>query len=203
MADEILTGVSRETIHRLQTLAGELEKWSKRINLIGPGTGGDIWHRHILDSMQILHHGCGAKIWIDIGSGAGLPGMVIATALADQSDSECHLVESNRKKTAFLRSVRPLVAPRASIYDMRIEDAVSQLPVPDVVTARAVASLDQLFEWTACWHPAQPRYLLPKGRGYQKEIEDSQKRWSYCCSVHPSRIDPESVILDLTRVTRL
>ncbi|MEM0899365.1 MAG: 16S rRNA (guanine(527)-N(7))-methyltransferase RsmG [Pseudomonadota bacterium] len=189
--------VSRETFDRLNTYAYQLTRWSKAINLIGASTEADLWDRHILDSLQLLQIAGPAKKWVDLGSGAGLPGMVIACALADVTGSTVSLVESNAKKTAFLRSMRPAVAPQTEIHTMRVEDYIRTTNTPEIVTARALASLSQLFQWVSPWLNQKPLLILPKGRGYEKELSDTDANWSYDLTVHQSRIDPESVVLKI------
>lgn len=194
--------VSRETMERLKAYANDLSKWAKRINLIGPGTGQDIWSRHILDSLQLITHAPNAKTWLDFGSGAGLPGMVLAIAFDNDEERQVTLVESNRKKTAFLRTMKAQYAKRAIIRDERIETFVSSHSAPDVITARAVAPLITLFDWLAPWSDGDSVCLFPKGRGYEKELDDSAHYWRYDSTVHPSRIDPDSVVLEIRNLNR-
>lgn len=200
-------GVSRETLEHLRVYAEQLSKWSKRINLIGPGTVSDIWDRHIADSWQLPALFPDADHWVDLGTGAGLPGMVIAIAaeqhLAQSAGCRVELVESNRKKTAFLRAIKPLVAPHARIHDMRLEDAIPTIDRPVIVTARALASLDQLLAWTEGWLSQGTIGLFPKGRGFQQEIELARSRWAFECAIHQSSIDPDSVILEIRSLRSL
>lgn len=194
-------GVSRETLERLVVYAEQLARWSKTINLIGPGTAQDIWSRHILDSLQMVGVASGLNLskgeiplqWVDFGTGAGLPGMVIASL----GEYHVTMVESNRKKTAFLRNVKPMVAPYATIIDQRIEEFVIEAPAPSIVSARAVAHLSTLFDWLAPWLGTEMVLLFPKGREYEKELAESRVHWHYDCTVHPSAIDPQSVILEI------
>lgn len=199
--------VSRETIERLERYASELSKWSKRINLIGPSTVDAIWQRHIADSWQLVALYPDAQHWVDLGTGAGLPGMVIAahceTLRSAQNSARIDLVESNRKKTAFLRAVMPVVAPSAHIHDRRLEDAIPTIPKPDIVTARALASLDQLIDWNKEWLLQGTRGVFPKGRGFQEEIDVARSHWHFECAIHKSMIDAESVILEISNVRSL
>lgn len=194
--------VSRETIERLKRYAAELSRWSKRINLIGLSTADAIWERHIADSWQLLTLYPDVDHWVDLGTGAGLPGMVIAAHSETRRENAPHarvdLVESNRKKTAFLRAVKPIVAPSAIVHDMRLEDAIPTIAKPDIVTARALASLDQLLDWNASWLCQGTMGVFPKGRGFKEEIAIAQSRWRFECAIHKSIIDPESVILEIS-----
>lgn len=199
--------VSRETIARLRRYAEELSRWSKRINLIGPSTVDAIWERHIADSWQLVSLFPQAKHWVDLGTGAGLPGMVIAahceTKRLEDPDMRVDLVESNRKKTAFLRAVKPHIAPSTIIHDRRLEDAIPTIPRPDIVTARALASLDQLLSWNADWLMQGTRGVFPKGRGFQEEIYIAQSQWQFECVIHKSMIDADSVILEISDLRAL
>src|SRR5262245_11171456 len=135
-----LVTVSRETSLRLDQLVSLLLKWQAKINLVAPSTLGHVWTRHVADSLQLLRLAPQAHAWVDLGSGGGFPGLVLACALADKPPATVHLVESNAKKAAFLReAVRTLTLP-ALVHAMRIKDFVQGFAeTPDVVTARALA----------------------------------------------------------------
>ncbi len=119
-----LTPVSRETLERLDRFVALLLDWQGRMNLIAPSTIPTIWTRHIADSLQLLDLARNARIWIDLGSGAGFPGMVIACALADTPGATVHLVESTKKKAAFLSEAQQVTGAPAKIYPERIETFV-------------------------------------------------------------------------------
>jgi 16S rRNA (guanine527-N7)-methyltransferase len=116
--------VSRETWARLDSLVAVLLKWQDTTNLIAPSTLGEIWTRHIADSLQLLMIVPQARAWVDLGSGGGFPGLVIACAMADYSGAEIHLVESNQKKSAFLREAARILNVPAIVHARRIEDFV-------------------------------------------------------------------------------
>ncbi|QKV20706.1 16S rRNA (guanine(527)-N(7))-methyltransferase RsmG [Oricola thermophila] len=195
---EILANVSRETRTRLEDYAALYEKWSSRINLTAPSTQKDFWRRHVADSAQLLEIAPDARHWVDLGSGGGFPGMVIAILLQDVPGARVELVESNRKKTAFLQAVKACCAPSAVVHSARIEDVVSRIAAPEIVTARALAGLPKLFDLSSDWLQHGSRALFHKGRGYAGEIEESRAKWTFDLVRHGSRIDPESVILDIT-----
>lgn len=194
---ELFPSVSRETRERLEKYAELYEKWSPRINLTASSTHRDFWTRHIADSAQLVDLAPDARHWVDLGSGGGFPGMVIAIVLADTPGANVELVESNRKKTGFLLAVKAAAAPRARVHSQRIEAFVAANPPPDIVTARALAALPALLEMTAPWLGAGSRGLFHKGRGYAGEIEESRAKWEFDLVHHQSRIDAESVILDI------
>ena len=140
------TDVSRETLEKFQIYYDFLLAWQKKINLIGRGTEKEIWRRHFLDSAQLLplvkkHTALPeGRTWLDIGTGAGFPGLVLALL-----GEEVSLVEPNSKKCAFLRTVLRETEAKAKIYNSKIED-LSPFPV-DLVTARALTSIDRLIAW--------------------------------------------------------
>src|SRR5579862_5228454 len=119
-----LTPVSRETVARLDRFVGLLLEWQQRINLIAPSTEPILWTRHIADSLQLIPLAPEARIWVDLGSGGGFPGLVIACALADKPGARVHLVESSTKKAAFLREAARATGAPAHIHTVRIEDFV-------------------------------------------------------------------------------
>ncbi|MAS05900.1 MAG: 16S rRNA (guanine(527)-N(7))-methyltransferase RsmG [Ahrensia sp.] len=192
--------VSRETRRRLDDFAALYEKWSPRINLTAPSTQSDFWRRHVGDSAQLVDLAPDASHWVDLGSGGGFPGMVIAILLQDVPGTRVELVESNRKKTAFLQAVKARCAPSAIIHPARIEDVTGRIRDPEIVTARALAPLPKLLDLTAPWLQDGARALFHKGRGYASEIEDSHAKWTFDLVRHESRIDAESVILDITNL---
>jgi len=200
LPDGLPENVSRETRRRLDDFAALYEKWSPRINLTAPSTQSDFWRRHVGDSAQLVGLAPDATHWVDLGSGGGFPGMVIAILLQDVPSARVELVESNRKKTAFLQAVKARCAPSAIIHSARIEDVTGRVRNPEIVTARALAPLPKLLDLTAPWLQDGARALFHKGRGYASEIEDSHAKWTFDLVRHESRIDAESVILDITNL---
>jgi len=195
-----LARVSRETRQRLEDYAALYEKWSPRINLTAPSTQKDFWRRHVGDSAQLIDLAPEARHWVDLGSGGGFPGMVIAILMQDMPGSRVELVESNRKKTAFLQAVKAQCAPSAVIHPARIEDVVGRIAAPQIVTARALAALPKLLDMTEPWLRGDARALFHKGRGYAAEIEESRAKWGFDLIIHESRIDPDSVVLEMANL---
>jgi 16S rRNA (guanine527-N7)-methyltransferase len=189
--------VSRETFLRLVAFQELFLKWSARINLAAPSTLTDVWNRHVLDSAQLLVLAPEARYWLDLGSGGGFPGAVIAILLRDNPPNRIDLVESNRKKAAFLQSALGPLGPKIHIHPTRIEAVYGALPVPNVVTARALAPLPLLLKLAAPWLTAGARALFHKGRDYRREVEESAAEWSFDLIERPSRLDPEGVVLDI------
>ncbi|MEX0954728.1 MAG: 16S rRNA (guanine(527)-N(7))-methyltransferase RsmG [Rhizobiaceae bacterium] len=196
---ERVTGsVSRETFERLTAFQALFEKWSARINLAAPSTLPGMWSRHILDSAQIWPMAPDAKTWLDLGSGGGFPGIVLAILLRERPGASLAMVESSRKKAAFLRSAVAQAAAPAVVHAARIEDFALRNPgTVDVVTARALAPLPALLGLARPWLEAGATAIFHKGRDYRREIEESRDAWQFDLVEHPSVIDAASVILEI------
>ena len=141
-----LLSVSRETEDRFAVYAALLERWQRVKNLVAPSTLPDIWTRHIADSAQIVPLAPGALRWVDMGSGAGFPGLVVAILLAGRPGAEVHLIEANARKCAFLREATRACEAPAIVHNGRVEDVLPTLMAVDVLTARALAPLPRLVE---------------------------------------------------------
>jgi 16S rRNA (guanine527-N7)-methyltransferase len=192
-----LVPVSRETLARLEAYADLLTRWSARINLVGRDTLTDLWRRHILDSAQ-LHRfiPSGAQNLIDLGSGAGLPGLVLAILGVPGVE----LVEADSRKSAFLREAARVTGAEVTIRPCRIQ-AVPPHPV-DVVTARACAPLDGLLDLAALFLAPDTLCLFPKGERFSEELTLARKAWTMNVSVEQSLSDRRGVVLRLQQVAR-
>ena len=195
--------VSRETSDRLRLLADLLVKWNPKINLVSRSTLETLWTRHILDSAQIfslIPHP--VAHWVDIGSGGGFPGLVIAI-LAAESDSEqkTTLIESDQRKCAFLRTVLRETSVPATVISKRIEAAEPQRA--DVLSARALADLSQLCAFAERHLQPKGTALFPKGVTWQKELHKAEESWSFVYDVVTSKSEPEAVILKLGDIRRV
>src|SRR5262249_34425636 len=147
-----LTPVSRETLDRLDRFVATLLTWQRRINLIAPASVSEIWTRHVADSLQLLSLAPAARLWLDLGSGGGFPGLGIACALCETPGARVHLVESNGKKAAFLREAVRVTGAPAIVHQARIEHMGTKLDESiEIVTARALAPLSDLLELAAPW----------------------------------------------------
>jgi 16S rRNA (guanine527-N7)-methyltransferase len=189
--------VSRETFDRLARFEGLFLKWNRRINLAAPSTLGNVWQRHILDSAQLMPLAPVASHWLDLGAGGGFPGLVVALLLKERGGS-IDLVESNRKKASFLQAVIGEFGLPARVIARRIEESPGLTASADVVTARALAPLPALLDLAAPWLTAGSRGLFHKGRDYRAEVEESTHRWAFDLVEHRSRVDPQSVILEIS-----
>jgi len=198
-----LTPVSRETAERLDRFVDLLLAWQKTTNLISPATVPRLWTRHVADSLQLLDLAPGAKVWIDLGSGGGFPGLPIACALADTPGAVVHLVESNAKKAAFLReAVRVTQAP-AIVHAERGEKFVDSYAGPvDVIAARAVAPLKLLLGITFPLLQAGCLGIFPKGQDVATELTEATKYWNINHKVASSRTDPGGRIVIIDALAR-
>ena len=192
--------VSRETKEKLELLEHELRRWQAIKNLVGPATLGQIWDRHIIDSLQLLDLAPEARTWLDLGSGAGFPGLVLAIAGAERGLT-VHLVESNSRKCAFLRHIARLAGVSAKVHEARLETVIPGfIGQADVVSARALAALPLLLEWTEPLLKAGTIGLFPKGRDAEIELTEARKRWTFAADILPSRTDSEARILRITSI---
>jgi 16S rRNA (guanine527-N7)-methyltransferase len=191
-----LTPVSRETTALLDRFAGFLLPWTQKTNLIARSTIPTVWTRHIADSLQLLALAPDAECWVDLGSGAGFPGIVIACALADRAGAVVHLVESNGKKATFLREAANHLQISAVVHAVRIEEFVKNSGLrPDVVTARALAPLDHLLHLAGPLLKTGAQGLFPKGQDVEGELTRASKYWNIDTELIPSRTSPEGRIL--------
>ncbi|MBE9552058.1 MAG: 16S rRNA (guanine(527)-N(7))-methyltransferase RsmG [Proteobacteria bacterium] len=189
--------VSRETLARLESYAELLEKWNRRINLVGRGTIDDLWRRHMLDSAQLLPLiPESAESLVDLGSGAGFPGLVLAIC----GVKNVHLIESDRKKCAFLREASRETGAPVTIHNKRIEEIESFQA--DVVTARALAPLPKLLDMAAPFAKKHCILLFLKGKHVDRELTDATKGWNMRVDRIPSHTDPEGTILRLEAISR-
>ena len=192
-----LTGVSRETLGRLSAYVELLTAWNRRINLVGRATIGDVWRRHILDSAQLWPLlPPSARHLIDLGTGAGFPGLVLAILGVPGVE----LVEADSRKCAFLREAERIAAAGVTIRPCRIE-AVPPHPV-DLVTARACAPLDRLLDLAGPFLAPGSECLFLKGERVGEELTLARKHWTMRASLIQSRSDPRGVVLRLQQIAR-
>ncbi len=197
------TNVSRETLDRLERYAALLEKWNRTINLVARGSLADLWRRHMLDSAQLWPllpppQGRPRRI-LDLGSGAGFPGLVLAIMGASGGDVEVHLVEVDQKKAAFLREAARVAEAPVTLHVQRIE-SLAPFPV-DAVTARACAPLPRLLDYAAPflrhYQPGAPPPvgLFLKGRDVDRELTEAREKWKMHAERLPSHTDAVAKIL--------
>jgi 16S rRNA (guanine527-N7)-methyltransferase len=191
-----LLPVSRETAARLDRFVALLLDWQKRVNLIARSTEPELWTRHVADSLQLVALAPEARIWADLGSGAGFPGVVIACALADTPGAHVHLVESVGKKAAFLRAAVEATGAPATVHAVRVEDFAKKPPrAIEVITARALAPLPRLLALTSPLLKTGTYALFPKGQDVAAELTEAAKCWKIQASLAPSRTDPKARIV--------
>ena len=191
-----LVPVSRETEERLALYVDRLARWRKVTNLISEASFAEVWTRHIADSGQLLDLAPDAKRWVDLGSGAGFPGMVLAIRLAGRPGAMVHLVESDQRKCAFLREVARTTGAPAEIHAARIESLApdSLMPV-DAVTARALAPLPILLGFAKLWLARGAVGIFPRGRTTEAQLRAYPDSAMLRFETVDSKIDSRAAIL--------
>ncbi len=191
-----LTPVSRETEKRLDRFVDALLLWQRTTNLVASSTLAQVWTRHVADSLQLIPLAPDAKVWIDLGSGGGFPGMPIACALAGEPGAKVHLVESNAKKAAFLREAVRITGAPAQVHAVRVENFGDSLAEPvHAVTARALAPLKTLCGQAFPWIARGAVGLFPKGQDVDAELTEAAKYWSIEASKVPGKTSPDGWIV--------
>ncbi len=194
--------VSRESRVRLEVYVKLLLTWQQRINLIGPATIPLVWERHIHDSLQLLPLlPSNTRAIAELGSGAGIPGLVIAIA----AGPDAHLYESNGKKAAFLREAARQTQTSAHVHTVRLETLVSEKVIPNVqcVVARALAPLPLLLDYAEPFLSRGAVGLFHKGQDVDAELTEATKCWRIRFSKHASQCDPRGAILEIHEATRV
>jgi 16S rRNA (guanine527-N7)-methyltransferase len=194
--------VSRETLARLDAFATMLTRWQRAVQLVANADLPKLWTRHITDSLQLVALAPQAKVWADLGSGGGFPGLVIALAFGDRGRGFVHLVESDQRKAAFLRAAIRLTNAPAKVHAVRVESVAKRLAAEvDVVTARALAPLPRLLDLAAPFFASGVPALFPKGQDVDNELTESTKSWNIQASIVPSRTHPEGRIVVVERAS--
>jgi 16S rRNA (guanine527-N7)-methyltransferase len=199
----LLTPVSRETEARLDRYLALLLEWQAKTNLVANSTLPNLWTRHVADSLQLLTIAPSAKIWVDLGSGGGFPGVVLACALAQTPGALVHLVERNAKKAAFLREAVRVTNSLGVVHLAEIGDIVDRIPGPvDCVTARALAPLHQLIGFAEPLARKGAKSLFLKGQDVEAELTESTKYWNITPKLHSSRSGGQGWIVELDQIER-
>ncbi len=196
-----IVAVSRETADRLAAYVALLKKWQRAENLIAPSTLPAIWRRHVADSAQLVALFPETRRWLDLGSGAGFPGLVVA--IIGSSGTTVHLVESNRKKCAFLRqAIRETQAP-AIVHEGRIEGVLASWSEPvERISARALAPLTELLSLAAPLMEQGIPAAFHKGQDFVREIAQATQSWGFDLVKHDSRVGDGGAVLDIQRLRR-
>ena len=198
-----LTPIPSETVARLDRYVALLLEWQAKTNLVAPSTLPHLWTRHIADSLQLLDLAPSAKVWVDLGTGGGFPGVVLACALADMPDTKVHLVERNAKKAAFLREAVRVTSAPATVHLAGIGDSVDRIGRRvDCVTARALAPLHQLVGFAEPFVRDGAKALFPKGQDVEAELTEATKYWNIEPRLHSSRTSGHGWIVELDGIER-
>lgn len=184
--------VSPEILERIDSYLAALVKWQKAINLVGPKTLEDPWRRHILDCAQLADSIKPTDTVCDLGSGAGLPGLILAI----MTGADVHLVESDQRKATFLREAARHTETSITVHDERAED-LEPLNA-DVITARALAPLERLLPWVHRHIKKDGKSLLLKGSDVDQELTTAGKKWTMTALQKPSISDPSGTVLHIT-----
>jgi 16S rRNA (guanine527-N7)-methyltransferase len=193
--------VSRETLGRVSRFLGLLMDWRTRLNLIGPGEGRRLWRRHVLDSLQLLPELIETdRVIVDLGSGAGFPGIVLACVLRDRWSPDVVLVEKSPRKCEFLSAAVSDLDIRASVLNRRSDEG--EPTQGDVVTARALAPLPRLLELAHPWMKPDGRCLLLKGQETGRELTAARDSWSFDVSSRPSLSGPDGQLLTIRKLLK-
>jgi 16S rRNA (guanine527-N7)-methyltransferase len=195
----VRTGATGAQLADLAQLEALLADWNGRMNLVSAASLGAFWPRHAFDSAQLLPLAPGARTWVDIGAGAGFPGLVLAILLKDAPDARVHLVESQAKRCRFLTAVVEALALPAEVHNARAEDLSLK---SDVVTARAVAPLGRLLGFAKPFFAKGAVGLFLKSETVEDEIADARTAWRFTCNVTPSLSDPRGRVLKVEGLAR-
>jgi 16S rRNA (guanine527-N7)-methyltransferase len=180
-----------------------LLQWQAKTNLVASSTLPQLWTRHIADSLQLLAFGPDAHTWVDLGSGGGFPGVVLACALADTPGAAVHLIERNVKKAAFLREAVRITGAPGIVHLAEIGDCVDSFSTPvDCVTARALAPLHQLVGLAAPLVAKGAKALFLKGQDVEAELTEATKYWKIAPRIHPS-LTGQGWVVELDHIERL
>jgi len=198
-----LTAVSRETEARLDAYVALLAQWQAKTNLVAPSTLPQLWTRHIADSLQLVALAPTARRWLDIGSGGGFPGVVLACAMAEVG-GHVTLVERIAKKAAFLREALRVARAPGTVLLADIGDSVDRFPgALDCITARAVAPLHQLIGFAEpLMTPGQTKALFLKGQDVEAELTEATKYWKIDPKLHPSLTGGQGWIVEIDQIAR-
>jgi len=194
--------VSRETIDRLKIFEHVIHKWNPRINLVSKNSMDDLWRRHIIDSIQVYRSAPKYKNWVDLGSGGGFPGIIAGILAADEApDAEVTLIESDQRKSVFLRTAARECGISIQVIDERIEKVDMQRA--QILSARALANLSTLLGYAFRHLDAEGTALFPKGVTWQKELEEARRSWRFQVETITSMTEPDAVILKVRGVARV
>ena len=194
------TGATPDQLADLENLHAMLIDWNQRMSLVSAASLAEFWPRHAFDSAQLIQIAPSARVWVDLGAGAGFPGLVLAILLKGQPGAKVHLVESQAKKCRFLEAVVEALGLPAQVHNDRAENLALKA---DIVTARAVAPLVRLLGFAKPYLAKGAVGLFQKGRSADEEIADARSVWRFTCNIVPSLSDPEGRILRIEGLSRV
>jgi 16S rRNA (guanine527-N7)-methyltransferase len=194
------TGASESQMADLETFRGLLAEWNHRMNLVGPSALGEFWLRHALDSAQLLALAPKAKVWADLGAGAGFPGLVLAILLKGRDGAQVHLVESMAKRCRFLSNVVETLDLPATVHNARAESLLLKV---HAVTARACAPMTKLLGYARPYLRKGTVGLFLKGQDVEVELEEATRYWSFEVDLKPSASHSQGRIVQLKRLSRV
>ncbi|WP_424988213.1 16S rRNA (guanine(527)-N(7))-methyltransferase RsmG [Microbulbifer sp. S227A] len=200
--DRYIPDVSRETLERLKCFDSLVRKWNPRINLVSRNSLEVLWSRHIVDSVQVFRLREKSGSWVDLGSGGGFPGAVVAI-LAEEFDpgAAVTLIESDQRKCAFLRTVIRETGVACRVISRRIEQVEPQ--AADILSARALTNLSGLLEFAERHLSSDGMALFPKGVSWQKEVAEAERSWRFEYEPTESATEAGSVILKVKGISRV
>ncbi|MDR3510036.1 MAG: 16S rRNA (guanine(527)-N(7))-methyltransferase RsmG [Caulobacteraceae bacterium] len=199
-AFQAAVGASDAQMADLETFRGMLADWNEKMNLVGPSALAEFWLRHALDSAQLLALAPKAKVWADLGAGAGFPGLVLAIMLKGREGAHVHLVESMAKRCRFLSTVVEALDLPATVHNARAEDLTLKV---HVVTARACAPLAKLLVYARPYLRKNVVALFLKGQDVEIELTEATRYWSFEAELKPSLSSPQGRIVQLKRLSRV
>jgi 16S rRNA (guanine527-N7)-methyltransferase len=194
------TGCSDAQLADMQAFLGLLTEWNEKMNLVGPSALAEFWPRHAFDSAQLLRLAPEAKVWADLGAGAGFPGLVLAILLKDRPGAKVHLVESMAKRCRFLGEVARALALPVEIHNARAEDLGIRV---DIVTARACAPLPRLLGYAEPYLRKGATGLFLKGQDVVSELTEAAKYWKFEAELSASSSFPDGRILQVKGLSRV
>ncbi len=202
-AHPLLAELPQETLGRLEIYANLLEKWQQTLNLVGQSTLDDLWVRHFADSLQVAEAVPAARRWLDFGSGAGFPGLVTAIKVAGKTDARVHLIESDRRKCAFLQTVIRETSAPAIIHCGRLETILPAFDEPiDAISARALAPLEALLRYGEKFIEKGATGIFSKGKHFETELTDSLTAGKYFITTMESQTCPTARLVLVKRSAR-
>jgi len=194
--------VSRETMQKLEVFEDVILKWNPKINLVSRSSLEDLWSRHIIDSIQVYRSTLIVDHWVDIGSGGGFPGLIVGILAADEApDTRVTLIESDQRKSVFLRTAARECGIKINVLSERIEKVEAQSA--NVLSARALADLNTLLTYSTLHLDPEGVALFPKGVTWKKELEEARRHWRFDVEPITSLTEPDAVILKVKGVTRV